>query len=50
MTRLIELSHGAVAVKAVEHPLPDAADSNGHDTNGHGADLTPATDRPPTDR
>jgi cell division protease FtsH len=49
VTRLIELSHGAVAVKAVEHPLPDAADTNGHDANGHGADLTPAHDRPPTE-
>jgi cell division protease FtsH len=54
VTRLIELSHGGVAVKAVDHPLPDAADTNGHDThgrdgNGHEADLTPAHDRPPTE-
>jgi len=55
VTRLIELSHGGVAVKAVEHPLPDA---NGHDANGHDANglptegqpgLAPAHDRPPTE-
>jgi cell division protease FtsH len=50
VTRLIELSRGAVAVKAVEHPLPDANghEPNGHDTGAAPGDLAPAH-RPPTE-